>query len=84
MPLLGDLHDVVSRKDYLNGRQVKGVLEKSQVTPSIIKLQELEHEQETAILQLHEGNGKDDTTPWLKFTRWLKLFEDKDLEVKNL
>jgi hypothetical protein len=33
-------------------------------------------EEETAIL------GMDETTPWLKFTKWLKLFEGKDLEVK--
>jgi hypothetical protein len=38
-------------------------------------------EAETTVLQLHEGNKKDDITPWLKFTKWLKLFDGKDLVV---
>jgi len=28
-----------------------------------------------------EGNTKDDTTPWLRFTQWKETFRGKDLKV---
>ena len=34
------------------------------------------------MLELHEGNNRDDNVPWFKFTKWLKYFEGKDLKVK--
>jgi hypothetical protein len=37
---------------------------------------------QTAAFRLHEGNKKDDTTPWFKFTQWPILFEGKDLKVR--
>ena len=34
-------------------------------------------------LQLHEGNRRDDTTGWLRFTKWPQLFEGKNLRVSH-
>jgi hypothetical protein len=33
------------------------------------------------LLEFHSRNRKDDTTPWLLFTKWPELFEGKDLKL---
>jgi hypothetical protein len=37
--------------------------------------------QKSKTLQLYERNRKDDSYPWLKYTKWMELFKGKDLQV---
>ena len=44
---------------------------------------EREHRQsrERQLLEFHASNKKDDTTPWLLFTKWSELFEGRDIRL---
>jgi len=33
------------------------------------------------LLEFHAGNRKDDTTPWILFTKWGELFKDRDMKT---
>lgn len=43
--------------------------------------QERLEDQENQILELHMRNGRDDTSPWLLFTKWPEIFKDRNIKL---
>ena len=37
--------------------------------------------QENELVEIHARNKKDDTSPWLLFTKWPEVFEGKDIKL---
>lgn len=61
---------------------INGLIESGSWEERMAKIeQERLQEQENQILELHQRNGRDDTSPWLLFTKWPETFKGKDIKL---